>query len=305
MRNFDATLDEIETKSLQDSKNNFMNNSTQRSKCEGCENCTRMRYDGEPCWNKDCPCHSQPIETKEGSLICEYCDTSQKFNEMIGRNCENAPNGGLGHKWIKEPYCTSCKHPKTSHTSNGCSIGECHMKNFSHKFPSPIQDKEVSSACPNIDCPKGGFNCDCKSRVKYFIQDKKEECNEKCKKLGTHGHCTECGLLTQPIMDCKCAFRNSPSPDIQSSKWNKKDIRELAVEFGTTNIQTLDAIIKRIKSVESSLLAELEGEIGKRIKSAKERCTAEKDDNCFKGCTASAEESALNDVLQIIKDKRK
>src|SRR3990167_9943498 len=40
--------------------------------------------------------------------------------------------------------------------------------------------------------------------------NKKEiECNDKCKDLGTHGHCNVCGKLVQPLIECKCEFRNT------------------------------------------------------------------------------------------------
>lgn len=38
------------------------------------------------------------------------------------------------------------------------------------------------------------------------------ECTEECKNLGNHGHCTICGLLTQPIVKCKC-------PERQNGDW--------------------------------------------------------------------------------------
>lgn len=55
----------------------------------------------------------------------------------------------------------------------------------------------------------------------------KEECNEECRKLGTHGHCIKCRELVQPIMKCKCEFR------IKKEEWEEK-IRDM---FRVGNIE--------------------------------------------------------------------
>ena len=51
--------------------------------------------------------------------------------------------------------------------------------------------------------------------------DEEKNCKYKDTK---HGHCLKCGLLTQPVIECKCPFR--------SDDWREKLKKEWIKDFG-------------------------------------------------------------------------
>lgn len=61
----------------------------------------------------------------------------------------------------------------------------------------------MNEICKHKNSPSSCREC----YPKPTPDNKRENCDEKCKELGSHGHCNICGLLVQPIMKCQCKFR--------------------------------------------------------------------------------------------------
>lgn len=100
-------------------------------------------------------------------------------------------------------------------------------------------------------------------KCKYSFQElnKQEECNEKCKELGTHGHCNICGKLTNPIIECKCEFRNKQE---ESTNWEKEFDKKFDLD-SVNGKGVLPSLQNNVKQFITSLLSKQKQEYREEV----------------------------------------
>ncbi len=95
-------------------------------------------------------------------------------------------------------------------------------------------------------------------------EESSKECDKKCEKLGNHGHCITCGLLTQLIMECKCPERQSgnwvvPTPLTEEGEWKSKVINIVAkLDNGSHSSNQLQGVDEALNELIAAQIAKAE-----------------------------------------------
>lgn len=174
------------------------------------------------------------IENIKGRPICQCHNLQPELSKCCGKEKESGHSTGIF-------VCSKCYKPFESDQKE--EVPDCDYGNHDFlkvidgkrcvkcKLEIPKQPQEEKKHCIHTN---EGICDTCKSdyvieenNYKDYLKDLKEEnCKYKDQK---HGHCLDCGLLTSPIMECKCLFKQR-----QKEEWSNPDINWKTGEVTST-----------------------------------------------------------------------